>query len=185
MLRKLLALLTCLLLVQGLAPRASAQATTGTVAGVILNPSGKPAFGFKVLLRDVASNTQYTSEPTDVAGNYSVEVPLGGRYKIEGVIADDGVTQLPVLEGPPVSELTAGTTRLNVRFTTGATGTAAPATAANEDDKKKKKKGGVPWYKTPGGITGIVIGSAVIVGLALAGGGGGGNNPPASPSAPE
>jgi hypothetical protein len=160
----------------------SAKATTATVAGVILNPSGQPAFGFKVVLRDVASNKQYVSDPTDAAGNYAVEVPLGGRYKIDGVIADDGVTHLPVLEVPAVSVLAAGTTRLNVRFTTGAS---TSETAANEADKKQKKKASVPWYKTPGGITGIVIGSAAIVGLALSGGGGGGDNPPASPSTPE
>ena len=43
----------------------------GTVrlAGVILNPSGQPASGFKVILRDVGSNLQYTSGPTDAAGN--------------------------------------------------------------------------------------------------------------------
>jgi hypothetical protein len=180
MLRKLLAVVSCVLLLQGLAPLTSAQTSTATLAGVILNPSGQPAFGFRVVLRDVASNTQYTSEPTDAKGNYSVEVPLGGRYKVEGVVADDGVTRLPVLEVSPVSVLTAGTTRLNIRFTTGAT----PATTTAKEDEKKKKKGAVPWYKTPGGITGIVIGSAVIVGLAVGGGGGGGSNPVASPSAP-
>lgn len=180
MIRKSLALLACWLLVQGSAPPVAAQASTATIAGVILNPSGQPAFGFKVVLRDVASNAQFTSEPTDAAGNYSVEVPLGGRYKIEGVVADDGVTRLPVVEVPPVSVLTAGTTRLNVRFTTGATTPAAPTNA----DDKKKKKGGVPWYKSPGGITGIVIGSAVIVALAVGAGGGGGSTPVASASLP-
>jgi hypothetical protein len=182
MLRKLLAVVSCVLLLQGFAPLASAQASTATIAGVILNPSGQPAFGFRVVLRDVASNTQYTSEPTDPKGNYTVDVPLGGRYKVDGVVADDGVTRLPVLEVPPVSVLTAGTTRLNIRFTTGAATT--PATTTAKEDEKKKKKGAVPWYKTPGGITGIVIGSAVIVGLAVGGGGGGGDNPVASPSAP-
>src|SRR5580765_5102750 len=100
MIRKVVAILSCLLLVQGAAPIISAQSSTASIAGVILNPSGQPAFGFKVVLRDVASNKQFMSDPTDAAGNYSVEVPLGGRYKIEGVIADDGVTRLPVLEVP-------------------------------------------------------------------------------------
>jgi hypothetical protein len=182
MYRKSLALLACFLLVQGFAPALFAQPSTATIAGVILNPSGKPAFGFRVVLKDVASNTQFTSEPTDAAGNYSVEVPIGGRYKIDGVVADDGVTRLPVQEVPPVSVLAAGTTRLNVRFTTGAT--PAPATASTQqDDKNKKKKEGVPWYKRPGPIVGIVIGSAVVLALLLGGGGGGGNNNP-SPSAP-
>lgn len=179
MTRKLLALLACLLLVQASASRVLAQASTATVAGVILNPSGQPAFGFKVVLRDIGSNMQFVSEPTDAAGNYSVEVPLGGRYKIEGVVADDGVTRLPVLDVPPVSVLTTGTTMLNVRFTSG---TPTTTTASGDDDKKKE--GGVPWYKTPGGITGIVIGSAVIVGLAVSAGGGSDSNPVASASLP-
>jgi hypothetical protein len=180
MYRKSLALLACFLLVQGFAPALFAQPSTATIAGVILNPSGKPAFGFRVVLKDVASNTQFTSEPTDAAGNYSVEVPIGGRYKIDGVVADDGVTRLPVQEVPPVSVLAAGTTRLNVRFTTGAT--PGPATASSEDEKNKQKAG-APWYKRPGPIVGIVIGSAVVLALLLgSGGGGGGSNP--SPSAP-
>ena len=178
--RKLLAVLACSLLTYGYAPHLSAQPSKATVAGVILNPSGQPAFGFRVVLRDMVSNTQYTSEPTDAAGNYAVEVPVGGRYKIEGVVADDGVTRLPVLEVPPVSVLEAGTTRLNVRFMTGSSG----ATTSQEEDKKKK--GGVPWYKRPGPITGIVIGSAVIVALALSGGGGGdGGSGNPSPSTPD
>ena len=173
--RRAIALVVGLLLVQGVTPIVLAQASTASVAGVILNPAGQPAFGFRVVLRDVASNTPFTSEPSDASGNYSVEVPLGGRYKIESVIADDGVTRLPVLDAPPVSVLTAGTTPLNVRFTT--------TPAGGEDDKAKRE--GVPWYKTPGGITGIVIGSAVVVGLALAAGGGDGDDTPVSPSTPE
>jgi hypothetical protein len=181
MYRKSLALLASFLLFQGVAPLVLAQESTASVAGVILNPSGQPAFGFRVILKDVASKTQYTSDPTDAAGNYSVQVPIGGRYKIDGVIADDGVTRLPVQEVAPVSVLAAGTTRLNVRFTTGAT--PGPATASTEAEKKKKKEG-VPWYKRPGPIVGIVIGSAVVLALALGGGGGGGGNSNPSPSAP-
>lgn len=184
MLRKSLSLLACLLILHGFAPVLSAQtpaASTATITGVILNPAEQPAFGFRVVVRDVASDTQFISEPTDASGNYTLEVPLGGRYKIESVIADDGVTRLPVLEVPPVSVLTAGTTSLNVRFTSG---TVAPATAAAGDDRDRRK-GSVPWYKTPGGITGIVIGSAVVLGLAIGAGGGGDDPPVASASTPE
>lgn len=177
MIRKVVALLACSLLLTVSAPPVSAEASTATIAGMILNPSGKPAFGFKVVLRDVASNAQFMSEPTDAAGNYSVDVPLGGRYKIEGVVADDGVTHLPVIEVPPVNALTAGTTRLNVQFTTG-----SAATAAGADPNTTPAH--VPWYKTGGGITGIVIGSAVIVGLAVGAGGGGDSSPVASASLP-
>jgi len=179
--RKSLALLTCLALALGVAPGVFAQASTATIAGVILDPSGRPAFGFKAVLNDVASNTRYTSEPTDAAGNYTVKVPVGGRYKLEGVVADDGVTKLAVQDVPPVSVLEAGTTRLNVRFTDSAEATTQTAggTPATTDEKKKKK-GAVPWYQRPGPIVGMVLGSAALAALLLSGGGG--NN--ASPSNP-
>jgi len=173
--RKSLALLMCLALALGAAPGLFAQESTATIAGVILDPSGEPAFGFKAVLNDVASNTQYTSEPTDAAGNYTIKVPVGGRYKLEGVIANDGVTKLAVQDIPPVSVLEAGTTRLNVRFTE--TPAAATQTATTEEEKKKKK-GAVPWYQRPGPIVGMVLGSAALAALLLSGGGS--NN--ASPS---
>ena len=159
--RRSLALLTCLALALGAAPGLFAQASTATIAGVILDPSGRPAFGFKAVLRDVASNTEYTSGPTDAAGNYTVEVPVGGRYKLDGVVADDGVTKLAVQDVPPVSVLAAGTTRLNVRFTN------APAPASEE---KKKDKSATPWYKRPGPIVGMVLGAGALAAIALGGG---------------
>ena len=175
--RKSLAVLTCLALALGTAPGLFAQESTATIAGVILDPSGRPAFGFKTVLRDVGSDTQYMSAPTDAAGNYSVQVPVGGRYKLESVVADDGVTKLAVQDVPPVSVLTAGTTRLNVRFTE--TPAATTQTATTEEEKKKKK-GAVPWYQRPGPIVGMVLGSVAIAALLLSGGSD--NN--ASPSNP-
>jgi hypothetical protein len=166
--RKSLALLTCLAIALGTAPGLFAQASTATIAGVILDPTGRPAFGFKVVLRDVASKTQYMSNPTDAAGNYTVEVPVGGRYKLDSVVADDGVTRLAVQDVPPVSVLAAGTTRLNVRFTN----TPPPVS----EETQKKQKGAVPWYKRPGPIVGMVLGGAAIAALALSGGGGGSSN---------
>jgi len=173
--RKSFAILTCLALGLGGAPGLFAQSSTATIAGVILDPTGRPAFGFKVLLHDVASNTQYMSSPTDAAGNYTVEVPVGGRYKLDGVVANDGVTKLAVQDVSPVNVLEAGTTRLNVRFTDGAATTTKTAggTPANEE---KKKKSGVPWYKRPGPIVGMVLGGAAILAIAFSGGGGGSSN---------
>jgi len=182
--RGVLAFFLCCLLVAGAGPGVLAQASTAAIAGVILDPAGKPAAGFKVVLHDAASNKDFISDPTDAEGNYSTQVPVGGRYKLTGVIANDGVTKLPVQDVPPVNVLTAGTTRLNVRFTAGGA-PAAPAVAGNTstDDKKKKDKGAVPWYKRPGPIVGMVLGGLVIVALA-AGGGGGGNDNVASQSLP-
>lgn len=128
--RKSLAVITCVVILSGGAPGLYAQSQTAAITGVILDPEGHPASGFKVVFRDVGSNTKFMSGPTDAAGNYALQVPLGGRYKIEGVIADDGVTKLPVQEIPPISVLTPGTTRLNVRFAKASTPAAAAAPAA-------------------------------------------------------
>jgi hypothetical protein len=176
--RRSLVVITSFLLICGGAPGLFAQSPSAAISGVILDPTGRPAFGFKVILRDVGSNTKYTSGPTDAAGNYAVQVPVGGRYKIEGVIADDGITNLPVQEVPPVSVLTAGTTRLNVRFTTGTASKTQTArgTPAEEREKKMLTKARAPWYKRPGPIVGMVLGGAAVLALALGGGGGGGGN---------
>ncbi len=179
--RRSLAVVLSFLLIAGGAPAVLAQGETAAIAGVVLDPSGQPASGFKVVVRDVASGQEFTSGPTDAQGNYSTQVPVGGKYKLTGVIASDGVTKLPVQDVPAVNVLTAGTTRLNVRFTQ-APAPAAPATAAPKDEKEKKK-GAVPWYKKPGPIIGIVLGSLLVVGLAASGGGGGSSRSP-SPSLP-
>lgn len=165
--RKSLALVIGLVLAVGGAPGLFAQDSTATIAGVILDPSGKPAFGFKAIVIDTATNTKYTSDPTDAAGNYAIKVPVGGRYKLESVVANDGVTNLAVQDVAPVSVLAAGTTRLNVRFTD------APAAAtqtATTEEEKKKKKGAVPWYQRPGPIVGLVLGSVAVAALLLSGG---------------
>ena len=195
--KKALALLSIFMLVAGGAPGLFAQDTSAAFIGVILDPSGKPAAGFKVVLKDVGSGKEFMSSPTDAEGNYTAQVPVGGRYKLTGVIADDGVTKLPAQDIPPLNVLTAGTTRLNVRFTTTPTPTAAAAAAAKPpastaaktasttpapEEKKKKDKSAVPWYKRPGPIVGMVLGGVAIVALAAGGGGGGSNT--VSPSTP-
>ena len=183
--RKSLAALTCFALALGGAPGLFAQDSTAAIAGVIVDPAGKPAFGFRVVVVDMATNTKYTSEPTDNAGNYSIKVPLGGRYKLDGVVADDGVTKLAVQDVAPISILEAGTTRLNVRFTTNpaaATQTAAATPAATKEEKEKDKSA-VPWYKRPGPIVGMVLGGVALAAIALSGGGGDDN--PASQSRPD
>jgi len=189
--RQAVAALTCLVVLVGAAPGLMAQASTAAVAGVILDPSGKPAPGFKVILRDTASGKEFMSEPTDAQGNYSAQVPIGGRYKLTGVIASDGVTKLPVQDTAPVNVLEPGTTRLNVRFTEGTAPGAAPATTATTasaagatKEEKKKKSSGAPWYKRPGPIVGMVLGGAAIVAIAASAGGGGGSDNVASASQP-
>jgi len=171
------AVLAGLALIAGLAGCASSK----DKAAAHQKESMLQAAGFKVILRDVASNKEFVSEPTDAEGNYTAQVPVGGRYKLAGVVADDGVTKLAVQDVPPVSVLTPGTTRLNVRFTTDPA-PAAPVLAAAPATDDKKSESAVPWYKRPGPITGMVLGGVAIVALLVAAGGGDDN--PASPSNP-
>jgi hypothetical protein len=178
--RQSLAFLMSVALLAGAAPATRAQTTTGAIAGVILGPDGKPTVGFKAVLRDTASNQEFVSDPTDAEGNYVSNVPVGGRYKLVGVIASDGVTRLPVQDVPPVSVLQPGTTRLNVRFTDGPT-PGVPTTVAAEDDKDS---GATPWYKRPGPITGMVLGGIALVAIASASGGSGDDENEASPFTP-
>jgi hypothetical protein len=187
-LRKSMALLTCVAVVASAAPALFAQSPSAAIAGVILDPSGQPAAGFKVLLVDVASNKAFVSEPSDAQGNYSMNIPVGGRYKLENIIADDGVTHLPVQDLPPISILTEGTTRFNVRFTNGPTPSfqnpaAAQAGPTGGPNDREEGKPGVPgpWYHKPGPIVGIVFGAGIALALAL---GGGGSDSTPSPSEP-
>ena len=180
--RKLMTSIGCVLLLLNGAPGILVAASSAAITGVIVDPAGHPAYGFKVVLRDVASNQKFQSEPTDAQGNYTAQVPVGGRYKIDHVIADDGLTELPVQDAAPVSVLTAGTTLMNVRFANGPTSAGAGTTSAPAASKTAPAK--KPWYHRPGPIVGIVLGSAAVVGLALAAGSGSSGTTPASPSTP-
>jgi Carboxypeptidase regulatory-like domain len=197
------AVLTALVvLVPSLTLPAVAQ-STATFTGTVFDPSGAPVqAGFKVVLRDVKSGAQYTAV-TNASGAYNIPVPIGGRYKLESAVAPDG-TVLPVQNVPPIAALVPGTNRVDVKFSQGPPpvmtaqkpATPPPPTAAkptprpaptvvaqNPREKEKKKKGAAlkPWWKRPGPIIGIVLGSVVVVAL-VAGGGGGGSKKKASAS---
>ncbi len=165
--------------------------------GSVIDPSGTPAEGFKVVFKDAVTGKTFTSGPTSASGAYTVQVPVGGKYQLTGVEAPDG-TMLPVQSIPPIAVRVAGTNRLDVKFTQAPVAqqpapkpaqptttqaqapkptTAKPATQTVSAEKK-------PWYKKTGGIVGIVLGAGALIALAAGGGGGGNNNPPPSPSAP-
>jgi hypothetical protein len=192
-------------------PVAHAQ-QPATLQGVILDPSGRPAAGFKVLFKDVVSGTEYTSAASGASGEYSLQVPVGARYQLVSALAPDG-TRLPIQAGVPLPVRAPGVYRRDVQFqlaggaqvveqnppvqqatpTQPPTETAAktpppakpgpvtkPAPTSQARVEEKKKRGMIPWWKTPGGVIGIILGAGAI--LAIAAGGGGGEN--ASPSTP-
>jgi hypothetical protein len=145
---------------------------TAQFAGTILDPDGRPAAGFQVVLKDAERGTEFTSAPSGPDGAYAVSVRIGGNYALARVLAPDG-TALPVQSIPPVRVDSAGTNRLDVAFQRQAP---TPRTREDEDDRGAAAK---PWYKKPWGIVGIVLGVGAVAALAA---GGGDDDPPVSPS---
>lgn len=200
--RTLVAVMSFSLLAPTLAlPVAYAQ-QTATLQGVILDPTGKPTPGFKVVFKDVVSGTEFTSSPSNAAGEYSLQVPVGSRYLLTTALAPDG-TRLPIQAGSPLPVRASGVYRRDVQFQLqGAQATepktetppAAPAAAAPAATKpgpatppapasqapppgQKEKK---PWWKTTGGIIGIILGAGAVAAIA-AGGGGSSSGSPSNP----
>lgn len=157
---RLLAALTGAALLSGYAPAAFAQASKSTsiVRGVVLDPAGAPARDFRVVFRDVVSGTRYTSTATNAQGSYLVELPVGVSYKIDNVIAADGVTKLAVEDVAPITALATGTADLNVRFKNAQAPVVKPAGSALGGETVSKG----PWYKQPGPIIGMVVGTVGI-----------------------
>lgn len=165
-------------------------ADTATFSGTILDPSGSPAGGFVAVLKDVASGREFRSAASGADGAYQVQVPVGGRYQLEAVFAPDG-TRLPVQQAPPIAVRVPGTIRLDVQFRDlpPAPGAAPPAAASEAPPSaappaaprpdRDRDPSALPWWKKPGGIVAIVLGTGAV---AAAVGGGGGKK--ASPSQP-
>lgn len=145
---------------------------TAQIVGTILDPDGRPAANFQVVLKDAQRGTEFTSGPSGPDGAYSVSVPVGSSYTLARILAPDG-TSLPVQGIAPVRVDAAGTSRLDVAFQRQVP---SPTNVAEDDDPDAAAK---PWYKKTGGIVGIVLGIAVVAALVA---GGGSDDEPASPS---
>jgi hypothetical protein len=129
--------------------------------------------GFMVHLKDIGSGRTIAGGPTDASGNYSAQVPVGGRYIIDHVTAPDG-TVLTVQSIAPIPIRYAGSTRLDVKFQEAPVKAveavrAEPTPKPVKTAKAPKPTTGVkkPWYKTPLGITGIVLGAGGVIALII------------------
>jgi hypothetical protein len=158
------------------------------IQGGILDPSGAPAAGFIAVVKDVDSGKEYRSKPSNEAGEYTLEIPAGTRYRLLAVVAPDG-TVLPVQEIPPLPVRVPGTYQLDVkfRFLSEESGEKPPELAKPGDPgqaRPKPRPGPAedkPWYKKPAGVIGIIAGVGV-VGVAV---GGGSDDAPASEVLPD
>jgi hypothetical protein len=163
-----------------LAPALASE--TATFAGTVMAPGNADASGFTVAFKDAASGQEFRSDPTGTAGTYRVTVPAGARYKLNSVVAPDG-TMLAVQNLPPVAVQPAGTNRVDIRFAGAENASLAPAAAAPDNDKKKKKAA-APWWKQPGPIVGLVLGSLALAAVGVAVVDDTETTPAASPSTP-
>jgi len=155
---------------------------TATFAGTVMAPGNAYASGFIVGFKDAASGQEFRSEPTGTAGTYRVTVPAGARYKLNSVVAPDG-TRLAVQNLPPVATQPAGTNRVDIRFAGVASPALAPGAATPDNDKKKRKEA-APWWKQPGPIVGLVLGSLALAAAAVEVVDDTNTTPAASPSTP-
>ncbi|ANM28730.1 hypothetical protein ABI59_02565 [Acidobacteria bacterium Mor1] len=151
-----------------------------SLQGTLLDPSGNPASGFKVVVQDIASGKNYVSSASSSAGEYALDVPAGPRYRIVEAITPDG-TRLQVQANPPLPVRVSGSYRLpDVLFVQGAAADEKPAKSSSSSSSSSSKSASSgssssssgattsvkPWYKKPGGIIGIVAGSIAVIALA-------------------
>lgn len=153
-----------------------------------------------------ATGEYQVSVPT--GGKYkldSVTAPDGTKLPVQNVppipVRVAGSSKLDVKFTQPAAGAATGTAvaaGAAAGAAAGTSGAAAPTTAAAKpaststqtaaakpaEDQKKKKDGEVPWWKRPGPITGIVLGSLAVVAIAVSAGGGSDNPPPISQSLP-
>lgn len=158
---------------------------SATIYGLVAGPDGELGGGFTVHLKDVGTGKIIASGPTDAVGQYSAQVPVGGRYVIDHVTAPDG-SVLSVRSIAPIPIAYAGSTRLDVKFQKSLVApepepqvkTKPVKTKPVETKKVKAPKapkptkpstGSKPWYKRKGGIIGIVLVSGGAIAAATGG----------------
>jgi hypothetical protein len=149
-----------------LSPASAAE--TATFEGTVLAPDNTPAQGFTVVFKETTGGQTFKSLATGPSGEYKATVQVGGVYKLDSVIGPDG-KKLPVQSIDPIPVKEAGTNRLVVKFTNLAppAATATTAAAASPSGAQHTAKAGPPWWHTAGGITGIVLGTVVVVGAGI------------------
>ena len=130
-----------------------------TLRGSLLDPSGLPATGFKAVIENVDTRKEFLSTTSDENGEYTVDVPVGQRYRIVAAISPDG-DRLPVKASAPMPVRVPGSYRLpDVLFQQEDDD---PGAAVPPSDRPPAVAA-QPWYKKPGGIVGITVGSIAFI----------------------
>ncbi len=132
-------------LVATLAGSLAAAASEALLAGRVLDPSGQPLQGFRLVFREAEGEApaEYTTEPTDALGRYSIRLPAPASYVLVGAVGPDGARlEVPALPQFPVEP---GTRRLDVRLQ-------APAAAAVPQRARK-----LPWWRIGGAVGAVLV----------------------------
>ena len=97
---------------------------------------------------------------------YEVRTPVTITDGRAGVRVSVRLVRVPMLgnSGPTPSTVAEATV-----------GTGAPSSSITQNAGEKRMRGAAPWWKKPGPVVGIVLGSGLVVGLAIGSGSGGAN----------
>ena len=109
----LVSVVACAAIAGGMAPAMAQDAPTGGLSGLVLDPSGRPAEGFRLVFLG-EDDLEHVSGPSDDLGRYSLSVPAGASYRLVAALAPDG-TRLDVPELPPIP-VDEGVRRMDVRI---------------------------------------------------------------------
>ena len=155
------------------------------IYGWLYDQTGEPAAGYRLVFRDVTTNASHEA-PTNASGAFTIIVPhrsfsldsvrglFGESYDVRTpVIITDGtagvsvsvrLVRVPIAGGNGLKSSTVAEAMIGI-------GALSSGTAQNE--KRNRMRSSSPWYKKPGPIVGVVLGSGVVAALALGSGGGG------------
>lgn len=123
----------------------------GSLSGLVLDPTGEPAEGFRLVFRSDPGQVEYTSPPSDPMGKYAISLPAGGSYVLIAALAPDG-TRLEVPQLPPIP-VEQGVRRLDVRFRRSSPDRGAMGKTAMRD---------LPWWRIGGATLAVVVFSSAV-----------------------
>jgi hypothetical protein len=86
-----------------------------TIESAVYDPAGRPVAGYTVVMKDVASGPEFVSRPSTRSGEYTIDVPVGARYRVVSIVTPSGES-LPVRQAVPVSVRGGGSHRMNVHL---------------------------------------------------------------------
>jgi hypothetical protein len=156
---------------------------TATLWGFLRDDAGQPLPGFSVTFQDTQGARTWSSPPADSQGEFALEVPASGAYAPVAAVGRGGA-RFPLDGGVPVQVRRPVRYRVDVTIpgvmAPKATESAVPR-ASRDDAPRAGSDERSPWWKTPGGITALVLAHAAAIAVLLADGD---DESPASPFEP-